>query len=70
MSTRRRKDDPNVLFIVCDTLRADHLGCYGYFRETSPTIDRIASEGVVFDDYFNAGSPTGPGFTCLLTGLD
>ena len=64
-----RKGDPNVLFIVCDTLRADHLGCYGYFRETSPTIDRIASEGVVFDDYFNAGSPTGPGFTCLLTGL-
>lgn len=61
--------DPNILLIVCDTLRADHLGCYGYFRDTSPNIDRVAREGVLFEDFFNAGSPTGPGFTCFATGL-
>jgi len=59
----------NILLIVCDTLRADHLGCYGYFRDTSPNIDRIAKKGVVFEDFYNAGSPTGPGFTCFYTGL-
>jgi len=62
-------DQPKVLLIVCDTLKADHLGCYGYFRETSLNIDRIASEGVLFEDFYNAGSPTGPGFTCIYTGL-
>jgi len=49
----------NVLLIVCDTLGADHLGCYGYFRDTSPNIDRIASEGVIFEDFYNAGSQRG-----------
>jgi len=62
-------DQPKVLLIVCDTLKADHLGCYGYFRDTSLNIDRIASEGVLFEDFYNAGSPTGPGFTCIYTGL-
>jgi len=62
-------DRVNVLLIVCDTLRADHLGCYGYFRETSPNIDRVAGEGVLFEEFYNAGAPTGPGFTCIYTGL-
>ena len=38
---------PNVLLISVDTLRADHLGCYGYGRPTSPALDRLALEGVV-----------------------
>jgi len=59
----------NILLIVCDTLRADHLGCYGYFRDTSPNIDRIAREGVLFEDFYNAGCPTGPAFTSIITGL-
>jgi len=59
----------NILFIVCDILRADHLGCYGYFRNTSPNIDRIAREGVLFEDFYTSGAPTGPGFTCICTGL-
>jgi len=62
-------DRMNILFIVGDTLRADHLGCYGYFRDTSPNIDRVAGEGVLFEDFYNAGAPTGPGFTCMYTGL-
>lgn len=59
----------NVLSIVCDTTRVDHLSCYGYFRNTSPNIDEIARHGVVFEDFYNAGAPTGPGFTCMYTGL-
>jgi len=59
----------NILLFVCDTLRADHLGCYGYFRDTSPNIDRIASEGILFEDFYDAGCPTGPAFASLYTGL-
>jgi len=59
----------NVFLIVCDTLRADHLGCYGYFRNTTPNIDKVAKEGVLFEDFYCAGAPTGPGFTSIITGL-
>jgi arylsulfatase A-like enzyme len=38
-----------VLYVDIDTLRADHLGCYGYHRPTSPNIDRIAEQGVRLD---------------------
>ncbi|MFT7679145.1 MAG: arylsulfatase A-like enzyme [Planctomycetota bacterium] len=39
----------NLLLITVDTLRADHLGTYGYERATSPAIDRLAQAGVVFE---------------------
>lgn len=60
---------PNVLLIVVDSLRADHLGCYGYYKNTSPRLDELASEGVLFNREFAAGIPTTPSFTTLLTGL-
>jgi len=59
----------NVLLFVIDTLRADHLSCYGYFRNTSPNIDQLADEGVLFQDHFASGVPTGPGFTSIITGM-
>ena len=59
----------NVVLIVIDTLRSDHLSCYGYFRETSPTLDRLAKEGVLFEDSYASGIATGPGFTSIVTGL-
>ena len=59
----------NIALFVLDTLRADHLGCYGYFRDTSPTIDKIAREGVLFEDFYASGIATGPGFTSIITGL-
>jgi arylsulfatase len=59
----------NVLWFVLDTLRSDHLHCYGYFRETSPNIDRLAAEGVLFEDSYASAIATGPGFTSLFTGL-
>ncbi len=43
---------PNVLWIVLDACRADHLGCYGYQRPTSPNIDALAADGVVFEQNF------------------
>jgi len=59
----------NVVLFVIDTLRADHLGCYGYFRGTSPTIDHLAAEGVRFADSHATAVATGPGFTSIITGL-
>ena len=58
----------NILLIVIDTLRADHLGCYGYPKPTSPMIDRVATEGVLFEQCFCPGIPTHPSHTTLYTG--
>jgi len=58
----------NVLFITVDSLRADHLGCYGYHRPTSPNIDRLASQGVLAERFFCAGIPTQPAYTTMYTG--
>ncbi|MEK7750327.1 MAG: sulfatase [Acidobacteriota bacterium] len=59
---------PHVLLITIDTLRADHLSCYGYDRNTSPNIDRLASEGVRFDRAYTTIPLTGPAHFSLLTG--
>ena len=59
----------NVLLIVNDTLRADHMGSYGYFRDTSPTMDTLANEGVLFEDFYSSGVCTGTAFTSIHTGL-
>ncbi|MBI4560068.1 MAG: sulfatase [Candidatus Hydrogenedentes bacterium] len=58
----------NVLFIVVDTLRADHLGCYGYGRNTSPNIDALAGESVRFEQMIAPAIPTHPAFTTIHTG--
>jgi choline-sulfatase len=57
-----------VLILDLDTLRPDHLGCYGYHRDTSPNIDRIASEGVRFDNYFVPDAPCLPARAALISG--
>ena len=57
-----------ILYLDLDTLRPDHLGCYGYPRQTSPNIDRIASEGVIFDQVYCADAPCLPSRTGLMTG--
>lgn len=59
---------PNVLVIVVDTLRADHLSAYGYKRLTSPEIDRIAQEGVLFENAYSTAPWTAPSHASLLTG--
>jgi len=57
----------NLLLIVIDALRPDHLGCYGYQRETSPEIDKIAEEGIKFDRVISQSSWTKPSMASLLT---
>lgn len=57
-----------VLILDIDTLRPDHLGCYGYHRNTSPNIDRIAAEGVRFDNYYCSDAPCLPSRAALVTG--
>lgn len=65
-----KHDYPNVLLISIDSLRADHLGCYGYERETSPSIDRLAREGVLFEDAAAPTSWTIPSHMSLFTAKD
>ena len=60
----------HVLLIAVDTLRADHLGCYGYTRPTSPHLDRLAAGGALFLDCVSPHIPTHPAFTTLHTGRD
>jgi arylsulfatase A-like enzyme len=58
----------NVLLLTVDTLRADHLGVYGYRRPTSPRIDAFAREAVVFDRAYSFWPKTRGSFAALLTG--
>ena len=57
-----------VLYLDIDTLRPDHLGCYGYHRNTSPNIDRIAAEGVRFEKVYVSDAPCLPSRASMFTG--
>ena len=59
----------NVLLITVDTFRPDRLGAYGYKRGTSPFLDKIAEEGVLFENAISSSSWTTPGLLSVLTGL-
>lgn len=59
---------PNILIVTLDTTRADHLGCYGYFRDTSPNLDRLAEESVLFERCIVPMATTLPTHTSLFTG--
>ncbi len=59
---------PNVLFITIDTLRADHLGCYGYRKIETPNIDRLAAEGVRFTRAYTPVPVTLPAHAVMFTG--
>jgi choline-sulfatase len=68
-STTESREKPNLFLILIDTLRADHLGSYGYARPTSPNIDELARKGVRFDRAYSAASWTNPSILALFTGL-
>jgi len=61
--------EPNVLLISIDTLRADHLSCYGYKRITSPHIDELAQQGVIFLNSFSQSPKTTPSHMTMMTSL-
>jgi len=66
LSCGRESQQLNVIIIGVDTLRPDHLGCYGYSRDTSPNIDRFASEGVLCDNALSPAPWTLPSFATVL----
>lgn len=59
----------NVVIVVVDTLRFNHLGCYGYARNTTPGVDRFAGEAIRFDRAYASSSWTEPSVASMLTGL-
>ncbi len=59
----------NVIVVVVDCLRADHLGCYGYHRKTSPFLDAISGSGVLFEQCIAPSSWTIPSVVSLFTGM-
>ena len=60
---------PNVLWIVMDTVQADHVSCYGYHRQTTPNIDMIASEGILYENMISTASWTLPSHASMFTGM-
>ena len=64
----RRK--PNILLIGVDSLRADHMSCYHYFRQTTPHLDRFSQQGTLFENTFSAFIPTTSAYASMLTGMD
>ena len=61
---------PNILLIGVDSLRADHMSCYGYHRLTTPHIDRFAAEGTLFERTYSPHIPTTSGYGSMFTGTD
>ncbi|MEM9290135.1 MAG: sulfatase [Acidobacteriota bacterium] len=64
-----RQGPLNVVLISIDTLRPDHLSCYGYSRSTSPYIDQFAATGVLFEETVSTTAWTLPGHASMLSGL-
>ena len=64
----RGHEAPNVLLVVLDTVRADHLSLYGYSRETSPNLSRLARHGVVFKQARSTAPWTLPAHASMMTG--
>jgi arylsulfatase A-like enzyme/Tfp pilus assembly protein PilF len=63
-----RKVPPNVILITLDTVRADHLGCYGYSEIQTPTLDGLARDGVLFERAVSQVPLTWPSHAAILTG--
>ncbi len=63
-------DRPNVILIIIDTLRADHLNCYGYHRDTSPSLDSLAASGTRWENCQAQAPWTLPATATIFTGLN
>ncbi len=69
-STQAPAEPGPVVLIVVDTLRADHLPCYGYSRNTSPAICQLASEGALYERTYAPATTTTPAMASIFTGLN
>jgi len=61
---------PNILMFAIDSIRRDHMSCYGYPRLTTPYFDRLAAQGTLIENAFSAYIPTTPAYSSMLTGRD
>ena len=68
-TAQARKPAPDVFLITVDTLRADHVGCYGYKKIETPTLDALAADGIRFTQAFTHSPITNTSHTTILTGL-
>jgi len=66
---KEHRKKPSIFLITIDTLRADHLGCYGYSKNTSPNIDQFADEALLFENCLSHASDTLLSFSSILTGF-
>jgi arylsulfatase A-like enzyme len=64
------KKHPNIVLFAIDSIRRDHMSCYGYERNTTPHMDALAAEGTLFQNAFAAYIPTTPSYSTMLTGRD
>src|SRR6516165_6559770 len=60
----------NLLLVTIDTLRADRLGCYGYSKIETPNLDKIARQGVLFENAVAPAPLTAPSHASMMTGLN
>ena len=65
--TETNEGDYNVIWISLDTLRADHLSCYGYYRNTSPNICNFAEDSLMYKDVLAQAPSTIPSHTSMFT---
>ena len=65
---QKQKNKPNIIILLIDALRSDHLGCYGYERNTTPNIDKLAEESFLFKNTIAQSSWTRPSVASILTG--
>ena len=68
--TRASGRKPNLVLLGVDSLRADHMSCYGYPRLTTPHIDRFAQSGTLFERTYSPHIPTTSAYSSMLTGRD
>jgi choline-sulfatase len=68
-NTGNRNSPPDVYLITIDTLRADHVGCYGYKQVETPALDALAADGVRFTEAFTHSPITNTSHVTILTGL-
>src|SRR5690349_13845935 len=66
---RVKSSYPDVFLVTIDTLRADHVHCYGYNQVATPTLDQLARNGVRFANAFTPSPITNTSHTTILTGL-
>jgi arylsulfatase A-like enzyme len=67
---KRKSTPPNILLIAVDSLRRDHLGCYGYRKTSTPHIDTFARDATLFEETISAHIPTTSAYASMLTGRD